>query len=41
MLLTTGEQSSVALMAIAFNAIGVPTISLNAFQVAMHTEFYL
>ncbi len=38
MLLTTGEQSSVALMAMAFNAIGVPAISLNAFQVAMHTS---
>jgi aspartate kinase len=37
MLLTTGEQISVALMAMALDAIGVPAISLNAFQVAMHT----
>ena len=38
MLLTTGEQTSVALMAMAFNALGLPAISLNAFQVAMHTS---
>ena len=38
MLLTTGEQTSVALMAMAFNALEVPAISLNAFQVAMHTS---
>ena len=37
MLLTTGEQISVALMAMAINALGVPAVSLNAFQVAMHT----
>ena len=37
MLLTTGEQTSVALAAMAFDALGVPAISLNAFQVAMHT----
>ena len=37
MLLTTGEQTSVALMAMALNALGVPAVSLNAFQVAMHT----
>ncbi|BCN29661.1 aspartate kinase [Anaeromicropila herbilytica] len=37
MLLTTGEQISVALMAMAMGALGVPAISLNAFQVAMHT----
>ncbi len=37
MLLTTGEQTSVALMAMAMNALGVPAVSLNAFQVAMHT----
>ncbi len=37
MLLTTGEQTSVALMAMALNAYGVPAVSLNAFQVAMHT----
>ncbi len=37
MLLTTGEQTSVALMAMAMHALGVPSISLNAFQVAMHT----
>jgi len=38
MLLTTGEQTSVALMAMAMNSLGVPAISLNAFQVAMHTS---
>ena len=38
MLLTTGEQTSVALMAMAMNSLGVPAISLNAFQVAMHTN---
>ena len=37
MLLTTGEQTSVALMAMAMDALGVPAVSLNAFQVAMHT----
>ena len=37
MLLATGEQTSVALMAMAFHAMGIPAVSLNAFQVAMHT----
>lgn len=37
MLLTTGEQVSVALMAMALDVLGVPAVSLNAFQVAMHT----
>jgi aspartate kinase len=37
MLLTTGEQISVALMAMALEKLGVPAVSLNAFQVAMHT----
>lgn len=37
MLLTTGEQTSVALMAMAIDALGYPVISMNAFQVAMHT----
>lgn len=37
MLLTIGEQESVALMAMALNSMGIPAISLNAFQVAMHT----
>lgn len=37
MLMTTGEQVSVSLMAMAMGAMGVPAISLNAFQVAMHT----
>lgn len=37
MLMTTGEQTSVALMAIAMDALGVPAVSLNAFQVAMNT----
>lgn len=37
MLFTTGEQTSVALMAMAMDSLGVPCISLNAFQVQMHT----
>lgn len=37
MLLTTGEQTSVALMAMAMSMLGAPAVSLNAFQVAMHT----
>ena len=37
MLFTIGEQQSVALMAMALDAIGIPAVSLNAFQVAMHT----
>ena len=37
MLMTTGEQTSVALMAIALDSLGIPAISLNAFQVRMET----
>lgn len=37
MLFTIGEQMSVALMAMAMNNLGVPAVSLNAFQVAMHS----
>lgn len=37
MLLATGEQVSVALLAMALHSMGIPSISLNAFQVAMHT----
>ncbi|MCR4936830.1 MAG: aspartate kinase [Lachnospiraceae bacterium] len=37
MLLTTGEQTSVSLAAMAFDYLGVPAVSLNAYQVAMHT----
>lgn len=37
MLYTVGEQMSVALMAMAMNQLGVPAVSLNAFQVGMHT----
>lgn len=37
MLLTTGEQVSVSLMAMAINAVGVPAVSLNAFQVMMYS----
>ncbi|MBQ9984646.1 MAG: aspartate kinase [Lachnospiraceae bacterium] len=37
MLYTIGEQMSVALMSMVMNNLGVPAISLNAFQVAMHT----
>lgn len=38
MLLATGEQTSVALMSMAMGALGIPSVSLNAFQVAMHTS---
>ncbi|MCR5323641.1 MAG: aspartate kinase [Lachnospiraceae bacterium] len=37
MLVSVGEQISVALMSMAMASLGVPSISLNAFQVAMHT----
>ena len=37
MLFTIGEQMSVALMAMAFHKLGLPAVSLNAFQVKMHT----
>lgn len=37
MLFTVGEQTSVALMAMAFDKLGVPAISLNAFQVPIYT----
>lgn len=37
MLYTIGEQMSVALMSMVMNNLGVPAVSLNAFQVAMHT----
>ena len=37
MLLTCGEQISVALTAMALDALGIPAISLNAFQVPMLT----
>ncbi len=37
MLLTTGEQVSVALMAMAMHAMDVPAVSLNAFQVMMYS----
>ena len=37
MLLTTGEQVSVALMAMAMQSMDVPAVSLNAFQVQMHS----
>ena len=37
MLMTTGEQVSVALMSMAMDSLGVRAVSLNAFQVAMRT----
>ena len=37
MLLGTGEQVSVALTAMAVQSMGVPCVSLNAFQIKMHT----
>lgn len=36
MLLSTGEQQSVALMAIAIHRLGLPAVSLNAVQVGLH-----
>ena len=38
MLLVTGEQVSVALMAMAMSSLGVHAVSLNAAQVVMHTS---
>lgn len=38
MLLVTGEQVSVALMAMAMSSLGVPAVSLNAAQVVMRTS---
>lgn len=37
MLLAIGEQMSVALMGMAMNKLKIPAVSLNAFQVSMHT----
>lgn len=37
MLLSTGEQISVALMAMAIETLGFPCVSLNAYQVGMYT----
>lgn len=37
MLFTTGEQISVALLSMALQEIGIPAVSLNAFQIKMHT----
>lgn len=37
MLFTIGEQQSVALMAMALDAMGIPAVSLNAFQIPMQT----
>ena len=37
MLLTTGEQVSVSLMAMALQSLDVPAVSLNAFQVRIHS----
>jgi aspartate kinase len=37
MLLATGEQVSVAMMAMAMDSIGIPAVSFNAAQVKMHT----
>lgn len=37
MLMTTGEQVSVSLMAMAMDAMHVPAVSLNAFQVKMNS----
>ena len=38
MLLTTGEQVSVSLMAMAMQAMGVSAVSLNAYQVKMNAS---
>ena len=37
MLLSIGEQMSVAFMAMALEAMGVPAVSLNAYQAKIHT----
>jgi len=37
MLLTTGEQQSVALMAMALHKLGLPAVSLNAMQIGLET----
>ena len=37
MLLTIGEQMSVAFMAMAFETMGIPAVSLNAFQAKIRT----
>ena len=37
MLLTIGEQMSVSLMSMVMHKLGIPAVSLNAFQVTMHT----
>ncbi len=38
MLLSTGEQMSVALMAMALEKMGIPVVSLNAWQIGMQTN---
>jgi len=38
MLLSVGEQMSVAYMGMAMDALHIPAVSLNAFQVQMHTN---
>ncbi len=38
MLLSTGEQASIALMAMALEKIGLPVISLTGWQIGMHTN---
>ncbi len=38
MLISTGEQQSVALMAMAIEKLGYPAVSLNAYQVGMYTS---
>lgn len=38
MLFTVGEQITVSLMAMAFDTLGIPAVSLNAFQVRMLTN---
>ena len=38
LLYTVGEQISVSLMAMAFESLGIPAISLNAFQVGIYTD---
>jgi len=37
MLMSTGEQVSVAMMAMALHGMNIPAVSLNAFQVMMHS----
>ena len=38
MLLVTGEQKSVSIMSMVFTKLGIPAISLNAYQIPIYTD---